>query len=113
MGRLLRFGKRLWNLTAPRKDKQPVIAISDSHAHYCEGCRCYVKITLWEMDTCPNCGSDQIKFAASWMRTPGEQQARSEAQQRKRFVKALNGGIPKPLPKRTVTVQAPPPRDAA
>lgn len=99
MGKIKRLGQRLLHLTAPRRTRESVTAISQDHAHFCEVCRCFVKITLWEMDQCPNCDSTDLKYAILWMRTPGEQQARSDAQRRKRFIKAINGGVPLPLPK--------------
>lgn len=105
MGAITRFTKRLWALTAPRVSAPQDGSIDESYAHFCEGCRKVVKITLWSMDVCPSCGSDQIKYIAAWMRTPGEQQA--HVAQRRRFVKAINGGVPKPLPKPTIVPRDP------
>jgi hypothetical protein len=104
-----RFLRWLWALTGPyaTKEKALVVAISDSHAHFCEGCRCFVKITLWDLETCPHCGSTEVKYAVQWMRSEAEQQARAAARQRRGGMGAVTGGVPKPLLRITVNGATP------
>jgi hypothetical protein len=108
-----RFLRWLWSLTGPpaTKDKAPVIAISDSHAHFCEGCRCFVKVTLWDMETCPHCGSTELKYAVQWMRSEPEQQMRAAARRRRGGTGAVHGGVPKPLLR--ITANGATPNEAA
>jgi hypothetical protein len=108
-----RFLRWLWSLTRPPavRDKTPVVAISDSYAHLCEGCRCFVRLTPWERERCPNCGSTELKYAVQWMRSEPEQQARAAARQRRGGTRAVNGGVAKPLQR--ITVNGATPHEAA
>lgn len=105
MNRFTRWLSQL--LTAPRSSSVPV-SINISHAVLCESCHHIVTIAGYIVaisgngDACPRCGAknmkDQtvLKLVAAWIRTEEEQ--RLHWQGRHRFVKALSGGEPKPLP---------------
>jgi hypothetical protein len=73
-----RFSQWLRSLPQPpaRYQKPPVVAISDSVAHFCDECRHFIAVSLSD-DACPRCGSTDIKYAVAWMRTPVEQKERA------------------------------------
>jgi hypothetical protein len=78
-----RFIHWLQSLPQPpaRRQQPPVVAISDSVAHFCDGCRHFVALSLSD-DACPQCNSQDLKYAAAWMRTPVEQKERAMVQRR-------------------------------
>ena len=105
MGRFKNFFTGLSNLTPPRGTIR-VLAIPESSTVLCEECHHYVAISGFiphlsgEHNECPNCHCNdpaKLKYAAAWMRTEDEQRAHwvGRKLQPKRFVKAINDGVPK------------------
>jgi hypothetical protein len=91
-------------LTTPPGSTQLLIPVSNlvdamdgSHAHKCRECALYFHLSPFGLATCPRCKSRHIFHIESWLRTPGEQVAHSASRRSTRFVKGINGGVPKPI----------------
>lgn len=108
MKRLIRWLKRL--PYSPLNTKPPVVAISENNDVLCEACHHHVAISGFiphlsgAANECPRCGcvdQTKLKYVAAWMRTEDEQTAHWGTRKvRTGFVRAINGGVPLPLPKR-------------
>ena len=112
MGRFHKFFRSVAGLPLiPLQPQQQVVAIPESTDVLCENCHHHVSISGFiphlsgEFNECPRChckDQSKLKYTAAWLRTEEEQRIHWEGRKvRKGFVKAINGGVPKPLERET------------
>lgn len=88
--------------------RTPPTIIPEDTCVLCDECHHFVSISGFiphisgHANSCPWCGNtdqEKLKFAAAWIRTPEEQRNHWAGRNRTGRTIAINGGVPKPLPK--------------
>lgn len=107
----MNFLRWIKELTLPPSKAVTLIPVSNwvdimdgAHAHKCRECGAHFHLSPLGIGQCPQCQSHHIFHIESWLRTPGEQVAHAASRRSTRFVRAVNGGIPLPLPKEVVVI---------